>query len=450
VRNDVTVAQGDSFVSDGAKRDRLDWGGDNVVSNPVAYLTTGESTPARNSLEWFASHPSPAGQVPGVYLPPPNGFNYGWGEYAAWWVNNYWTHYLYTGDRAFLDRWFQTMQNNISWFESNVGDDGLWDVPGGAGGHWGYGDSGKETYDNAVYVWALRAAARVAAAEGRDDLAATYDGFADRTSKAVNDLLWDAGAGAYRLKPGAAAHPLDANAMAVAAGIARGDRADAALSFIEKNLATPHGDLAVDGASGSPVPRYISPFVAYQELLAYSASGSTEGNREAMDVLRRTWEHMLTGDTTKTFWETVSPTGGLGLGSYTSLSHGWAAGPTLYLTNEVLGVRPTAGGFDRFEVLPHPDGSLPWAEGSVPTPHGDITAAWRRGQDGGLAVQVAAPGGTSYVTGVPAENLRSLRVNGAEVWKDGHALSPDVKLEDGYVRVSGRSGDTHLDASYDN
>ena len=443
VRNDALVAQGDSFVSDGAKRDRLDWGGDNVVSNPVAYLSTGETEPSKNSLEWFAAHPSPQGQVPGVYLPAPAGFNYGWGEYAGWWTRNYWTHYLYTGDKTFLDKWFVVMQRNIDWFESSVGADGLWDVPNSAGGHWGYGQGGKEAYDNAVYVYSLSAAAAAATAEGRPDLAQKYAGFGKRTSDAVNAKLFDAKAGAYVTMPGSAAHPLDANALAVASGIATGERATGVLGFIKSTLATEHGDLAVDTTVDNAVTRVISPFLADQELLANAATLDDTG---ALDVMRRTWAHMLTGDSTSTLWETVSPSGGLGMASYTSLSHGWAAGPTKYLTNQLLGVMPTGGGFSEFTVLPHP-GSVAWAEGRVPTPHGAITAAWKsRGTS--LDLQVQAPAATRYTAGVPAKGVKEVRVDGVVVWTAGQATAPQVTLTDGYVQIAGRTGTTSLTATY--
>ena len=266
VRNDVTVAAGEEFLSDGAKRDRYDWGGDNVVSNTVAYLTTGRSVPAQNALDWFAANPSPEGQVPGVYLPEPAGFTFSWGEYAAWWTQNYWTHYLYTGDRAYLEKWFETLVDNVAWFESRVGDDGLWDVPPDAGGHWGYGQSGKETYDNLVYVHSLTSAVAAAEEMGRDDLATQWRDQAERTGAAVDATLWDEEAGAYREIAGSQAHPLDANSMAVLTGVAGPERSQRVLDFFESELRTPHGELAVDVETGTAVPSYISPFVASHEL----------------------------------------------------------------------------------------------------------------------------------------------------------------------------------------
>lgn len=421
VANDVTVAKGSSFLSDGAKRDRLDWGGDNVVSGPVALLTTGRSEAVQNSIEWFGDHPFPNGEIPGVYLPAPAGFQSAWGEYAAWWVHNYWNYYLYTGDRSFLDSYYAAMKGNLAWFATQVGEDHLWNVSGSTNGHWGYGQSGKETYDNAVYALALQDAAAAAAVEQDSSAATTYTTRAAQTAAAVNATLWDETAGAYRVLADSAAHPLDGNAMAVVAGIATGDRATRALSFVHKTLGTPNGELAVDNSDHNSVSDVISPFVSYQELLADSTLGTTAGDTQAMSDLRRTWAHMLTGDTAGTLWETVSPTGGLGLGSYTSMAHGWGTGPTAYLTNQLLGVTPTSGGFATFQVAPRPAGGVTWAQGTVPTPDGSIQAGWRQSGHR-FRIAVSAPSGSGYRIVLPA-GTGTVVVGGSTVYRAGSAVA---------------------------
>ncbi|HZC74314.1 MAG TPA: alpha-L-rhamnosidase C-terminal domain-containing protein [Jatrophihabitans sp.] len=443
VHNDATIGDGASVISDGAKRDRLIWGGDNAVSAPVSYVSTGEADPARNAIAFMAKGAFPSGQVAGVYLPT-GGYQAGWGEYAAWWIQNYWTHYLYTGDRTFLDTYWPTLTGDVAWFESLVGTDGLLNIPGGASGHWGYGNAGEETYDNALYVHVLSMAAQAADVQG-SPLAADYRAHATRTSDAINAQLWDADAGAYVEKPGDTAHPQDGNAMAVLAGVATADRAASVLRYFATQLATPVGDLTNDATSDA-VPRYVSPFVTAQELGAYAAQHSDAADQAAMSLLRRTWVHMLGGALPGTMWENVSPTGGLQLGSYTSLSHGWAAAPTTYLTNDVLGVTPTSAGFATFQVLPHPSGGPTWAEGRVPTPHGDITAAWKRSATS-FQLTVSAPAGTTGTVGVPAAGVSQLSVDGSVVWQQGAAQQSGVATHDGYLEVAGVSGSTTLQAT---
>ncbi|WUI02463.1 hypothetical protein OHR68_11875 [Spirillospora sp. NBC_00431] len=441
VRNDAIVGEGDSVISDGAKRDRMIWGGDNAIADPVSYLSTGLAAPSANAVGFMAKGQAADGQIPGMYLTEKHGYQMAWGEYAAWWVHNYWTHYLYTGDRAFFDTWYDAMKKNVAWLESNAGADGLLTMKG-AGGTWGYGNDAGGTYVGSLYVKVLGQAARAAETKGDTALAATYRAHAARAAEAINDQLWDPAAGAYRVGPSDARHPQDGNAMAVGAGVATGERAASVLKFFGDKLAGPHGDLTVDEAGGV-VPRYISPFVSSHSLLAHSAEGDMAG---AMSLLRRTWYPMLGGRRPGTLWENVSPSGAPQLGSYTSLSHGWAAAPTSFLTNQVLGVTPTSGGFGTFTVLPHPAGGPRWAQGRVPTPHGAITAGWRRAGKT-FTLRVAAPRGTTATAGVPASGAGVVRVDGRVVWRDGVAVRPGVVVRDGFVQVPGLTGTSTLTAS---
>src|SRR4051812_41599486 len=55
-----------------------------------------------------------------------------------------------------------------------------------------------------------------------------------------------------------------------------------------------------------------------------------------------------------------------------SLCHGWAAGPTAWLSEHVLGVRPSEPGCRSVKLVPML-GDLEWAMGTYPTPFGPIT-----------------------------------------------------------------------------
>jgi hypothetical protein len=399
-RNDARIGDGPSVIVDAPKRDRFIWGGDLVIANPVAYLTTHDTLSPQLAFDWLSARPSPEGQPAGVYIPVEdgNGWWMNWGEYALWWVINYENHWRYTGDRAFLDRWFGQLVATIGWAQRNVDPaDALLRTPAAAGGHWGYGIGGtKETYNNALFVHALRVGATVAEQRGRGDLAAAWRAQAGRTAAAINGALWDEASGAYVLQPGSTAHPQDANTLAVLSGVAPAERSARVLSFLRGRW-TAIGSPSVD-VEGSPVPRYISPFVSTFELDALAAGGRTD---DALELLRRTWGHMLKGDATGTFWENISLAGGPQLGSYTSYSHGWGAAPTTFLTNTVLGVKPTGAGFAEFSVEPHVPRGLQWAQGRVPTPKGDVEVAWKRTRDGRVTIAVTAPPGTRYTVRAP-------------------------------------------------
>jgi Bacterial alpha-L-rhamnosidase 6 hairpin glycosidase domain/Bacterial alpha-L-rhamnosidase C-terminal domain len=443
VENNATIASGPTAITDGAKRDRMDWVGDQSVEDPVSFLTTGDTLSAEDSFAFMGQGAAANGEVPGIFLPG-SGYNLGWGEYAAWWIYNYWQYYLYTGDHAFLDKWFGAVRNDVSWFESLVGANGLLNIPGSASGHWGYGNAGEETYDNALYVWVLQAAARAAGAEGDSALAAQYAADGQRTAAAINANLWDAQAGAYIVDPGDSAHPQDGNVMAILAGVATGAREASVLSFLHTQW-TPYGADTID-QPGNIVGQYVSPFVSYYELLAYATQNSSAATDDALQLLQRTWATMLAPGWSGTMWENVSLSGAPQLGSYTSLAHGWSAGVVPFLTNQVLGVTPTGGGFSTFTVLPHAPTSLPWAEGTVPTPAGPITAGWRH-TAGSFSLEVQAPSGTTYSAGVP-DGATTVTANGQTVWSNGQATAPGVSDDNGYIVVSGATGDTVLKGSY--
>ncbi len=103
--------------------------------------------------------------------------------------------------------------------------------------------------------------------------------------------------------------------------------------------------------------------------------------REALDWIRQYWGGMLAEGATS-FWESYDlrwPKSNPHLslqadgtsGYFVSLAHGWSAGPTAWLTENILGVTPLEPGYGTVDI--HPDLlDLAWAYGTVPTPHGLI------------------------------------------------------------------------------
>ena len=64
-------------------------------------------------------------------------------------------------------------------------------------------------------------------------------------------------------------------------------------------------------------------------------------------------------------------------GYFVSLCHGWSAGPTYWLMEQVLGIRPIAPGFSKTIIRPDLI-DLQWARGQEPTPHGLLKVALRK------------------------------------------------------------------------
>ena len=88
-----------------------------------------------------------------------------------------------------------------------------------------------------------------------------------------------------------------------------------------------------------------------------------------------------------------------------SFCHGWASGPTAWLSEHVLGVQPVGEGFRQVRIQPHL-GRLEWAEGTFPTPYGLIEVRHERQPDGSVQSTVKLP------RGVRLDDRGDKRLNG--------------------------------------
>lgn len=141
-----------------------------------------------------------------------------------------------------------------------------------------------------------------------------------------------------------------------------------------------------------------SPYYNNYVIYAMSLAGHTP---EALEVIRRIWGGMLDEGATS-FWEAYDPSweksdfhahlhADDGIGYFVSLCHGWSAGPTSFLTERVLGVRPTGAGCKTVEIAPEL-GDLKWAEGKIPTPRGILQVRVEK-TAGGMSAAITLPPG---------------------------------------------------------
>lgn len=136
-----------------------------------------------------------------------------------------------------------------------------------------------------------------------------------------------------------------------------------------------------------------SPFNGYFVLEGMARAGAWQA---AGALLDRCWGGMLRLGAT-TFWESFRPEwlGVMapndpifcGTQGFTSLCHPWSAGPTRWLSDHVLGIRPTAPGFSRIRIAPN-QGMVEAVRGCVPTPRGPVKIERAEG-----AIHVSLPEG---------------------------------------------------------
>lgn len=154
----------------------------------------------------------------------------------------------------------------------------------------------------------------------------------------------------------------------------------------------------------------ISTFYGYYVLQARAKAGDMTG---CLDLIRNYWGGMLDMGAT-TFWEDfniswtknsikineLSQNGKQDIhgdfGGYCykgfrhSLCHGWASGPTPFLSEYVLGIKVIAPACKTVKIEPQL-GDLAWAEGTFPTPYGLIEVRHEKQPDGNVKTTVKSP-----------------------------------------------------------
>ena len=73
-----------------------------------------------------------------------------------------------------------------------------------------------------------------------------------------------------------------------------------------------------------------------------------------------------------------------------SFCHGWASGPTSWLSEYVLGVQVVEPGCKVIRIIPHL-GDLKWVKGTFPTPYGIISISHKLDDNGKIVTEVDAP-----------------------------------------------------------
>lgn len=159
----------------------------------------------------------------------------------------------------------------------------------------------------------------------------------------------------------------------------------------------------------------MSTFYGYYILEAMAKAGDYDG---ALKVIRDYWGGMLDLGAT-TFWEDfdvldvanssridkVVPDGKFDIhgdfGEYCyvgyrhSLCHGWASGPTPWLTQYVLGINVMDGG-ETVKITPHL-GDLNFAKGTFPSKYGILKVSHQKGADGKITTTFDAPEGLKVI-----------------------------------------------------
>ncbi|MBR6170311.1 MAG: alpha-L-rhamnosidase [Bacteroidaceae bacterium] len=359
------------YIWDGIKRDRLIWLGDMHPETNTISTVFGDEESFYASLDLAIEQ-----------YPLPNWFN-GMSAYSMWYLIIQYDWYRHFGNLDFLKKHANYILGLIDLIDSCVEEDGSEHLADSRFLDWPSSPNkeGVEAGYRALLCWALQDGRQLCSLLGNDEKAQKCIEIENRLKKKVlppNNLK-------------------QAAALMAIAGLMEPEKA-------AQDFLLPGG------------PKGFSTFYGYYMLEALAMAGHYE---EAMDIISKFWGGMLNMGAT-TFWEDFDldwtknagridelvPKGKDDIhgdfGDYCyvgyrhSLCHGWASGPTAWLSNHVLGVEILEPGCKKVRITPHL-GNLQWAKGTYPTPYGQIKVHHQKMANGTVKSSIKVPKGVTVV-----------------------------------------------------
>ena len=357
-------------IWDGIKRDRLIWLGDMHPETSTISYVFGEDESVYSSLDLAVKQ-----------YPLPNYFN-GMSAYSMWYLIMQYDWYMHFGNIDFLRKHGDYIKGLVDLIDTKVDAEGNDELGGGRFLDWPSSPNEKGVHSGyrALIVWAMNDAAKLCRILGDEPQAKKAEAIVARLNKKIMP--------SNNLK--------QAEGLMAIAGLKSAE--DAAKAILEGG------------------PKGFSTFYGYYMLQALAMDGKYA---EALDIISKFWGGMLDLGAT-TFWEDFNldwvdnvgridefvPAGKKDIhgdfGAYCypgfrhSFCHGWASGPTAWMSQHVLGIEPLEPGCRKVSVKPHL-GNLEWAEGTYPTPMGNIYVKHVRQADGSVKSTIKAPKGVKVV-----------------------------------------------------
>ncbi|NIA28680.1 MAG: alpha-L-rhamnosidase [Actinobacteria bacterium] len=355
------------YLWDGIKRDRLVWIGDMHPETMTVMTVFGKHGIVPASLDLIKTNTPLPGWMNGI------------SSYSMWWLIIQYDWYLYQGDISYLRKQKKYILGLLNQLMQYIGRNNSEKLPETRFLDWPSNAQPKAINAglHALLVLALDHGAKICMALDDESCAKKCELAVQRLKQYVPD----------------AGQSKQAAALMALAGLASPQK-------LNENV------MAVDGAHG------LSTFYGYYVLKARALAGDYQG---CLDIIRSYWGGMLDMGAT-TFWEDFDLAwmnnscgidrlpgpgendihGDFGNYSYKgfrhSLCHGWASGPTAWLSEYVLGIKPLEPGFRVVAIEPHL-ADLQWVEGTFPTPMGVIKVRHERNSKGVVVSTIEVPEG---------------------------------------------------------
>lgn len=358
------------FLWDGIKRDRLVWVGDMHPEVMTIQTVFGNHPIVRKSLDFARDHTPLPGWMNGI------------SSYSLWWMIIHRDLYLYQGDLNYLEEQHAYLTGLMQQIVARIESDGKENLDGHRFLDW-------PTEGKPEIIHAGLQSLTVMALTAGEELATWLK------DKQLQELCAQALLRLKKHKPSTSENKQAASLLALA-------------DLVEPNKAS--SVILKNGASD------FATFYGYYMLEALAKNNQYGA---AMDIISDYWGAMLDLGAT-TFWENfnygehlhamridrmpdrsafdIHADGGAHcyVGLRASLCHGWASGPTSWLTAHVLGIRVIEPGSAVIQIRPNL-GNLDHAEGTFPTPYGIVKVKHVKQPDGKIKSEIDAPDGVKIV-----------------------------------------------------
>jgi alpha-L-rhamnosidase len=359
------------YLWDGVKRDRLVWLGDMHPEVAVINSVFGDNPIVPESLDLVRD------------ITPVTEWMNGISSYSMWWIIIHEDWYLHHGNLDYLKKQKPYLASLIKRLATFVDKDGKETLNGMRFLDWPTFENKTAVHEGlqAMMKLTMESGARLSDILGDPETAALARSTAQRLATHV---------------PNSSGRKSPAALLALA-GLR--DPAEVSNEVLKKNG-----------------PQDLSTFYGYYVLNALAKSGDIEAG---ISFINQYWGGMLDFGAT-TFWEDFDLAwtkdagridelpiagkkdlhGDFGAHCYVgfrhSFCHGWAGGPTAWLSKNVLGIAPAAPGFSKVRITPNL-GHLKWVEGTFPTPKGPISVRHERRPDGSVDSKILLPEGIEQV-----------------------------------------------------
>jgi alpha-L-rhamnosidase len=352
-RNSMQVLTFDGIYVDG-ERERKPYEADAYIHQLCSYAVDREFTLPRHSTEYLLQHPTWPTE---------------WKFHSLFMA---WADYLQTGETNLISRYYPTLQtNSFTWaatggglmrgfpgFPQNTNSDVV-DWPFNdrdgfvikAGGYRNW----TNAVNNAFYYHGLQIMAKIAAALGHQQDAATYTADAGRVYAAYNATFWNAAKHCYRDGVGTDHASAHGNFFPLAFGLVPANRQTAVLDFLHARIAA---------NDGMPCSVYGAQYL--EEALFNAGDVDTALGLMTSDG-PRSWLNIIHLGSTLTAeaWSFDDKPN-------MDWNHAWGAAPGNLIPRFVLGLRPLTAGFGQILIQPHLGKQLTAVQGIVPTIRGPV------------------------------------------------------------------------------